>query len=304
MCLDECEYEALPNSPVHVNMMAGALAGITEHALIFPLDSVKTRMQMVATQTQTQSVRATVARVTSSEGVAALWRGVNSMIMGAGPAHALSFAMYEHFKVRFGADLGGNRVFETAAAGACATMVHDGLMTPFDVVKQRMQVSSGARFVNTISCAKSILRTEGLRAFFVSYPTTLTMNIPYQMIHFSAYESFKKNLNPSGHYDPFSHCIAGGMAGGLAAAATTPLDVIKTVLQTRGVSDDAAVRRLDGFGSAARLVLKKNGYKGFFRGMAPRVCYHVPATAITWTTYEFLKSVLFAESYAPAPHHH
>lgn len=37
-------------------------------------------------------------------------------------------------------------------------------------------------------------------------------------------------LNPSHAYDPSSHLIAGGAAGGLAAAVTTPLDCIKTVM--------------------------------------------------------------------------
>ncbi|KAI8835042.1 mitochondrial carrier domain-containing protein [Chytriomyces cf. hyalinus JEL632] len=306
MCLEDCEYAALPNSPIHVNMMAGALAGITEHAVCFPLDSVKTRMQMLATQPQTiyMSIRDTIARVTTSEGATALWRGVNSMIMGAGPAHALSFAMYEHFKSVFGADLPGNRVLETAAAGACATIAHDGLLTPFDVVKQRMQLPCGSRFSNTFACAKYIFRTEGLRAFYVSYPTTLTMNIPYHMVHFSAYESFKKALNPAGGYDPMSHCLAGGMAGGIAAAFTTPLDVVKTVLQTRGVSQDAAVRKVEGFRDAARLVWTNGGgMKAFVRGLGPRVMTHVPATAISWTTYEFLKMAIVEGMESPTPSH-
>ncbi|KAL4073019.1 hypothetical protein V8B97DRAFT_1956344 [Scleroderma yunnanense] len=39
---DEVDYEALPsNAGLGVNMMAGALAGITEHAVMFPIDSIK-----------------------------------------------------------------------------------------------------------------------------------------------------------------------------------------------------------------------------------------------------------------------
>ncbi|KAI9334126.1 mitochondrial carrier domain-containing protein [Obelidium mucronatum] len=293
MCGDD-EYESLPSSPVHVNMMAGALAGITEHALIFPMDAVKTRMQ---TQPQAicTSITATITRITTSEGATALWRGVNSVVVGAGPAHALSFAIYEHFKTVFGVDEAGNRVLESAAAGACATIAHDGLMTPFDVIKQRMQLQSGSRFANTLACAKQIFRTEGLRAFYVSYPTTLTMNIPYHSVHFSAYEYFKKTFNPSGRYDPLSHCMAGGLAGGMAAAVTTPLDVVKTLLQTRGVSEDAAVRKVDGFMDAAKLVYQRNGVKGFFRGFQPRILTHVPAVAISWSTYEFLKMTFIGD---------
>ncbi|KAI9334127.1 putative MRS4-protein of the mitochondrial carrier family [Obelidium mucronatum] len=286
------DYESLPSSPVHVNMLAGALAGITEHTLMYPIDSVKTRMQIISSNPNAiySSISNALRRISTAEGASSLWRGVNSVVMGSGPAHALSFAVYEYFKVAFGADQEGNRVMEAAIAGACATFAHDGLMTPFDVIKQRMQLTTSTSHPTTLHCASHILRTEGIRAFYVSYPTTLAMNIPFHMIHFSSYETLKKQLNPSGKYDPLSHCVAGGVAGGLAALVTTPLDVIKTVLQTRGVSEDLAVRNVTGFREALGVVLERGGgVKGLFRGWKPRVLTNVPATAISWTTYEFLK---------------
>ncbi|KAJ3092464.1 Fe(2+) transporter, partial [Physocladia obscura] len=285
------EYEAIPNSPTHVNLIAGAIAGITEHTLMFPFDSIKTRMQMITTNPAAiySSITNAVSRISSAEGATALWRGVNSVVLGAGPAHALSFGVYEHFKVVFGADLEGSGLLRPAIAGACSTIAHDGLMTPFDVIKQRLQLSSGSQFSTTLACAKQILRTEGIQAFYVSYPTTLAMNIPFHMIHFSTYEAIKKRMNPCGRYDPFTHCVAGGVAGGLAAGLTTPLDVVKTLLQTRGVSEDSGVQAVRGFVGAVRLVAEREGTGGFFKGLGARVLTNVPATAISWTTYEFLK---------------
>ena len=35
-------------------------------------------------------------------------------------------------------------------------------------------------------------------------------------------------MNPKKEYDPLTHCVAGGLAGAVAAGITTPLDVIKT----------------------------------------------------------------------------
>ena len=37
-------------------------------------------------------------RISSTEGMRALWRGVSSVIMGAGPAHAVHFGTYEAVK--------------------------------------------------------------------------------------------------------------------------------------------------------------------------------------------------------------
>ena len=129
-------------------------------------------------------------------------------------------------------------------------------------------------------------------AFYVSYPTTLLLSIPYQSVHFASYEAIKSFLNPSGKYDPKSHIVAGGMAGAAASLFTQPLDVIKTVLQTKGVSSEEIVRNASGFKDAFYLIYTKQGWTGFFRGLYPRLATQIPATAICWTTYEFMKMFL------------
>lgn len=103
-------------------------------------------------------------------------------------------------------------------------------MTPFDVVKQRMQLGY---YRNVPHCVKSVLKVEGINAFFRSLPTTLMMNMPYGCVMVATNESAKKVLNPSGRYSLFSCLTAGCIAGGVAAALTNPLDVIKTRLQTQ-----------------------------------------------------------------------
>jgi len=89
-------------------------------------------------------------------------------------------------------------------------------------------------------------------------------------------------MNPSKSYDPLTHCVAGGLAGGAAAAVTTPLDVIKTLLQTRGTVQDAEIRNANGLMQAARIIKARNGWGGFFRGLRPRILQTMPSTAICW----------------------
>src|SRR5687768_8203687 len=131
-----------------------------------------------------------------------------------------------------------------------------------------MQVH-GSKYRNVLECARSVYAREGLIAFYISYPTTLTMTIPFQVVQFSSYEYFRKVLNPNGQYDPKTHVIAGGLAGAIAAAATTPLDVAKTLLQTRGNSDDLRIRNCRGLLEAFRIIYEQNGLRGFIRGSRP-----------------------------------
>lgn len=104
-----------------------------------------------------------------------------------------------------------------------------------------MQVH-GSVYTSITECARAVYRNEGIRAFYISYPTTLAMTIPFTAIQFTCYESLSKVLNPKKRYDPLTHCVSGGLAGAAAAAITTPLDVIKTLLQTRGTANDSRIR--------------------------------------------------------------
>jgi solute carrier family 25 iron transporter 28/37 len=127
---------------------------------------------------------------------------------------------------------------------------------------------------------------EGLRAFYVSYPTTLAMTVPFTAVQFSTYEWAKKVMNPKETYSPVTHAIAGGFAGAVAAAITTPLDVAKTLLQTRGSSTDASIRSASGMMEAFRIIHTREGAKGFTRGMTARIATHIPANALCWLSYE------------------
>lgn len=149
------------------------------------------------------------------------------------------------------------------------------------VIKQRMQVH-GSLYKSVVHCSKSVYRHEGLRAFYVSYPTTIGMTVPFTAIQFSAYGSIQQIINPQRKHQPSMHMISGGLAGGFAAALTTPLDVIKTLLQTRGSAKDPELRHAKGFLDAAAIIKRQHGYGGFFRGLRPRILTTVPSTAICW----------------------
>ena len=73
--------------------------------------------------------------------------------------------------------------------------------------------------------------------------------------------------------------VSGAMAGAIAAAATTPLDVCKTLLNTQqgGV-------RPQGMVEAFKIVYRLRGISGFFRGLNARILSQMPATAICWST--------------------
>lgn len=304
----EIDYESLPDdASLAAHLTAGAFAGIMEHTVMFPIDSIKTRMQIASPQQLSKSMFTSISKISSSEGAYALWRGVSSVVLGAGPAHAVYFSVFEATKTllvnRLTNSPHSNRIVTddnhpliASGAGTAATIASDALMTPFDVLKQRMQASNIAKKQPTslklYQEAANIYKTEGFSAFYISYPTTLFTNIPFAALNFGFYEYSSLLLNPTNKYNPYLHCVSGGIAGGIAAALTNPFDCIRTALQTRGISHNERLRNIDGFFSAAKALYREAGMKAFSKGLKPRIIFNIPSTAISWTAYEMAKEIL------------
>ena len=147
----------------------------------------------------------------------------------------------------------------------------------------------GSVHTTCLQCISSIARTEGIRAFYRSYSTQLVMNVPFQSIQFVTYEVMQDVFNKHRAYNPLTHVISGAIAGAVAASATMPLDVCKTLLNTQEACARAHVSNISGLGAAFRTVYEFRGLQGYFRGLQARVVYQMPSTAISWSVYEFFK---------------
>lgn len=83
--------------------------------------------------------------------------------------------------------------------------------------------------------------------------------------------------------DSVSSLLACGIfAGILASAITHPADVVKTKMQLYPHEFNSAY---NGF----IFIYEKNGLKGFFRGMVPRMLRRTLMTTMAWTVYEQVK---------------
>lgn len=101
-----------------------------------------------------------------------------------------------------------NENISYGTAGVIATILHDAIHVPTDVVKQRLQMYDSP-YKSVIDCILRVHAEEGLAAFFRSFTTQLVMNIPFHTSHFIAYE-FAQNLsNPNREYHALTHIVSG-----------------------------------------------------------------------------------------------
>ena len=167
------------------------------------------------------------------------------------------------------------------------------------VIKQCMQVYDSP-YKTCHECTRDVYQKEGMHAFYQSFFTQLTMNIPFQSIHFMVYKAYQDFLNEEWEYHPLTHCTSGTIAGAVAAGVTTTLDICKTLLniQERLQVLEVENRQIEGLVQAVHTIHSCCGPKGFFCGLSVHVMYQMPSTAISWSIYEFFKHYLYGRSKA------
>lgn len=277
------------STPFMEHAVAGSCAGVMEHVSTYPIDTVKTQMQASEVRmTMREAARAVLRR----EGVFGLMRGSSVIGVGCIPAHIGFFGTYEIAVDRW---LGERKPHEhplrMAACGAAATAVHDCVLTPHDVLKQRLQLG---RHTGPYDCITSLWRTQGLVGFYRSLPVTLAMNIPFTGTLVACNVSLQTVLGicrGGSSQSELRHApwyfLTAGVSGAIAGAMTTPLDVIKTRLQTQ--EGQHIVR---GVVTTSRIVARQNGWMGLFNGVGPRVLLAAPSSAVSWGTYETIRTLL------------
>ena len=166
---------------------------------------------------------------------------------------------------------------------------------------------------------RQLVQTRGLSALYVGLAPTLWRDVPFSAIYWMCLERFKNELSTSqllgrwgGLYymergeevparvEAMHAFLSGAMAGSIAAAFTTPFDVVKTRRQmvvraeeglnecNKSVAGKGPVNTL-GIVGHMRQIVKQEGILGLWKGNTTRMVKVAPACAIMISVYEFGK---------------
>jgi solute carrier family 25 iron transporter 28/37 len=311
---------------------AGAAARVTAAVLMSPVDVVKVRLQF---QGRFKSVRkyanAKDAFITifREEGFRGFFRGLPVRLLYITPAAAVSFMFYEQFSILLHArghhhqqshtninetNSNNNNIkkkknnvnnilfFKHPAvpliAGGMARLIGTACRTPFDILRQRLQVqgsltNSHYKGLGTFSALRLLIKTEGIRGLWTGYTISALRDVPFASIYFVTYELIKSLQQKYLHQSSMpNHLLAGAMAGGAAATCTIPFDVVKTRLQTLATLPVEERARYTGILSTFKIIIKEEGFVGLTKGLGPRLMYLMPAASLTFAAYEKYKRLL------------
>eukprot|EP01068_Selenidium_serpulae_P001280 Selendium_serpulae@DN1394_c0_g1_i1.p1 len=200
------------NAPLQLKdlVVAGGSAGFVQKTICFPIDLVAMRVALganiglLATQSYS-SAWDCISRVYKLEGARGFYKGFGLTIATGVPYVAMQLTLFELFKRGLNlspcasegnaAESYGKVFLKSSIPGSLAGTLSQLVVFPGDTLRKRMMADGcdgqPRKYRHSLDCARTILRTEGARAFYSGLVPTLVRAVPSGAIQFGAYEMFK-----------------------------------------------------------------------------------------------------------------
>ncbi len=276
--MSDAERRTSPQERAGTALVAGGVAGTTVDVTLFPLDTVKTRLQ-------------SEVGFWRAGGFTRIYAGIGPTLLGSAPNAAIFFCTYEMAKntLTCSTSMPLTAVHMTSASlGEVAACV---VRVPVEIVKQRRQAN--ARGLSSFALVRLVLRTEGVIGLYRGFWTTVSREVPFSLIQFPLWEYFKvtwsQRRKNGQSLSPIQSAACGSVAGGISAGFTTPLDVAKTRIMLAASGSDMAQKASVVY--ALTQVRKESGVRGWFAGLVPRVTWISLGGAVFFGTYEVSKQL-------------
>lgn len=154
-----------------LEILAGGCAGASQVIATNPLEIVKIRLQIqgeIARETGAAPKKATA--IIRELGFSGLYKGSSACFLRDIPFSAIYFPLYATLKERFRhPEEAETRPAYLLLAGTAAGVVAAGIVTPFDVIKTRLQVETRKgqdTYSGIADCFRKVYAKEGPSAFF------------------------------------------------------------------------------------------------------------------------------------------
>jgi hypothetical protein len=285
-----------------VDFVAGTVGGFAGKLFDYPFDTVKVLLQ-------TQNIGAEkgstpkyagawdcLQTTVKEKGFRGLYTGMSSPLLGSCAENAVLFTAYGSFKRMLGETPDHKlSLFQLATAGSGAGMVVSFVLTPFELIKCRLQVTQSIdpnfrAYKGPIDCVKQTLKNEGVPGLFRGNASMLAREVPGNFAWYGVYEAACAHYIPEGgtkaDVSPTVFLGAGALSGVSYWTAFYPADTVKSQIQTNPEFSGA------GFLTTMRSIYQREGIAGLYRGWGITVLRAAPAHALIFYFYEMTTAAL------------
>ncbi|XP_053320672.1 mitochondrial glutamate carrier 2 [Spea bombifrons] len=289
-------------------LINGGVAGLVGVTCVFPIDLAKTRLQNQQGRSIYTGMFDCLIKTIRSEGFFGMYRGAAVNLTLVTPEKAIKLAANDFFRNRLTQDGKELTLVREMLAGCGAGTCQVIVTSPMEMLKIQLQDAGrlatqkaisvdGATAVphqtaatatqkpSALLITKELLRTQGISGVYKGLGATLLRDVPFSIIYFPLFANVNKlGVRSSQEKAPFYHSfLAGCFAGSVAAVAVTPLDVLKTRIQTlkKGIGEET----YNGITDCARKIWVNEGPSAFMKGAVCRALVIAPLFGIAQVVY-------------------
>ncbi|CAJ0569293.1 unnamed protein product, partial [Mesorhabditis spiculigera] len=265
---DQKQFSYLPK------VMNGGLAGIVGVTCVFPLDLVKTRLQnqvIVDGKPQYTGILDCFKKTFRAQGFFGMYSGsgVNILTKLASPGE-------KHLAA-----------WKGMVAGGLAGFFQIYVTTPMELLKIQMQQQgalAGTKKQSAWQLTTQLFKERGIAGLYRGITSTMARDVTFSVIYFPLFAQLDsmapRKADGSGDAVFYGSFLSGLAAGATASFSVTPLDVIKTRMQTIGLQV-----KYNGIVDAFFTILRTEGPKALFKGAGCRMLVMAPLFGIAQTVY-------------------
>lgn len=282
---------ALKPLPLKYNLLCGGIAGVSEILCMYPLDVVKTRFQLHV-GSHSNTIFGTMKDIVKTDGVSALYRGIVPPILAEAPKRAIKFGANEYYRDLFTKkfQLQDSKLFGVYT-GISAGITEAIVVVSFELVKIRLQDQKSKHlYKNTWDCVQKIYKNEGPLAFMKGWEATTWRHALWNGGYFGVIGTIRQFL-PEAKGDTeklINNFVAGALGGAFGTLINTPIDVVKTRVQ----SQVGPHPKYNFTIPAVFTIAREEGVKALYKGFVPKVLRLGPGGGILLVVFDTLSKFI------------
>jgi len=265
--------------PFIYQFAAGAVAGVSEILVMYPLDVVKTRVQLQqgkgAGEEGYNGMVDCFRKIIKNEGFSRLYRGINAPILMEAPKRAIKFSANDEWGKFYRNLFGAAHMSQPLSilTGATAGATEAFVVVPFELVKIRLQDrASAGKYNGMVDCVAKIVRSEGPLAMYNGLESTLWRHIVWNAGYFGVIFQIRSLLPKAQNKSQQirNDLISGATGGTIGTILNTPMDVVKSRIQNSPKVPGLAPK-YNWAWPAVGTVMKEEGFSALYKGFLPKV---------------------------------
>ncbi|TMW61319.1 hypothetical protein Poli38472_012510 [Pythium oligandrum] len=287
------------------NLVCGGLAGCASRTAVAPLERLKILFQvqdLLKTSSTTapkyNGVWQSLRKIGAEEGVRGYFKGNGANCARVFPYTAIQFAVFERMKPLLLTE-GETKVSpaKKLVGGAVAGVVSVFFTYPLDFVRARLTVQGGlstTQYTGIWDALKGIYRSEGIVGMYRGMTPTVIGVAPYVGLNFMVFETLRGTVpvDANGRPDAMYLLVCGAVAGACGQTAAYPMDLLRRRFQLSSMRAGETGETYTSTWGGLRAIVRTEGVRGLYKGLAPNFIKVVPSIAIMFTTNELLKRML------------